>query len=46
MDLVLGTLVLRPYVCAFVASYLILGAMDLGWRRTLLFGAWVAPVAK
>ena len=45
MDLVLGTLVLRPYVFAFLASYLIVGAMDLGWRRTLLFGAWVWPVA-
>ena len=45
MDLVLGTLVLRPYVFAFLASYLIVGARDLGWRRTLLFGAWVWPVA-
>jgi Carotenoid biosynthesis protein len=45
MDLVLGTLVLRPYVFAFLASYVIVGAMDLGWRRTLLFGAWVWPVA-
>lgn len=45
MDLVLGTLALRPYVFAFVACYLFLGARDLGWRRTLLFGAWVWPVA-
>lgn len=45
MDLVLGTLVLRPYVFGFLASYLIVGAMDMGWRRTLLFGAWVSPVA-
>jgi len=45
MDVVLGTLVLRPYVFAFLASYLIVGATDLGWRRTLLFGAWVSPVA-
>ena len=36
---------LRPYVFAFLASYLIVGAMDLGRRRTLLFGAWVWPVA-
>jgi putative membrane protein len=45
MDLVLGTLALRPYVFGFLACYLILGAMDLGWRRTLAFGAWVWPVA-
>jgi putative membrane protein len=45
MDLVLGTLTLRPYVFAFLASYLCLGAVDLGWRRTFAFGAWVWPVA-
>src|SRR5687767_11416043 len=45
MDLVLGTLTLRPYVFAFLAAYLMLGARDLGWRRTLAFGAWVWPVA-
>jgi uncharacterized membrane protein len=45
MDLLLGTLVLRPYVFAFLASYLVAGVIDLGWRRTLLFGAWVWPVA-
>ena len=45
MDLVLGTLLLRPYVFAFLAGYLLLGVGDLGWRRTLLFGGWVWPVA-
>ena len=45
MDLVLGTLTLRPYVFAFLAAFLVLGACDLGWRRTLAFGAWVWPVA-
>ncbi|HEX5815632.1 MAG TPA: carotenoid biosynthesis protein [Methylomirabilota bacterium] len=45
MDLLLGTLVLRPYVFAFLVSYLVAGVIDLGWRRTLLFGAWVWPVA-
>jgi uncharacterized membrane protein len=45
MDIVLGTIGLRPYVFAFLACYLILGAMDLGWRRTLLFGSWVWLVA-
>ena len=45
MDLLLGTLVLRPYVFAFVALFLIAGARDLGVRRTLLFAAWVWPLA-
>ena len=36
MDLVLGTLVLRPYVFGFVACFLVAGALDLGWRRTLV----------
>jgi putative membrane protein len=45
MDLVLGTLVLRPYVFAFLACFLMSGALDLGWRRTLVFAAWVWPLA-
>jgi putative membrane protein len=45
MDLVLGTLALRPYVFAFLAAYLVCGARDVGWRRTLSFGAWVWPIA-
>jgi uncharacterized membrane protein len=44
-DLLLGTLILRPYVFGFLAAFLVAGAVDLGWRRTLLFGAWVGPVA-
>jgi putative membrane protein len=45
MDLVLGTLVLRWYVFTFLACFLVAGARDLGWRRTLLFAAWVWPLA-
>jgi hypothetical protein len=45
MDIVVGTLTLRPYVFAFFACYLILGTVELGWRRTLLFGGWVCLVA-
>jgi uncharacterized membrane protein len=45
MDLLLGTFVLRPYVFGFVAAFLVAGALDLGIRRTVLFGAWVTPVA-
>src|SRR5215813_5584774 len=45
MDLLVGTLVLRPYVFAFFVAFLLLGARDLGWRRTFVFGAWVLPLA-
>jgi Carotenoid biosynthesis protein len=45
MDLLVGTFLLRPYVFGFLAAFLVAGAADLGWRRTLLFGAWVGPVA-
>jgi carotenoid biosynthesis protein len=45
MDLLIGTLVLRPYVFAFLVAFLVAGARDLGLRRTLLFAGWVGPVA-
>lgn len=45
MDIVIGTLALRPYVFAFLAAYLVLGVRDLGWRSTLVFGGWVWLVA-
>jgi hypothetical protein len=45
MDLLIGTLVLRPYVFLFMAAFLVAGARDLGLRRTLLFGAVVWPIA-
>lgn len=45
MDVLVGTLLLRPYVFAFVAAFLLVGAADIGWRRTLLFGASVGPLA-
>ncbi len=45
MDLLIGTLVLRPYVFGFLACYIVAGVLDLGWRRTLAFGASVWPVA-
>src|SRR5436189_293148 len=38
MDLVIGTLALRPYVFAFLALFLVAGFLDVGWRRTLVFG--------
>lgn len=45
MDLLIGTVLLRPYVFVFLAVFLAAGAVDLGWRRTLLFLSWVWPVA-
>jgi len=45
MELVFGTLVLRPYVFAFLACFIAAGVVDLGWRRTLAFAAWVWPLA-
>jgi uncharacterized membrane protein len=45
MDLLIGTLVLRPYVFLFMAAFLVAGARDLGLRRVLRFGAVVWPIA-
>jgi putative membrane protein len=45
VDVVVGTLWLRPYVFAFLAAFLVAGTLDLGGRRTLLFTASVWPVA-
>jgi uncharacterized membrane protein len=45
MDLLVGTVTLRPYVFAFLALFLVAGARDLGWRRTLGFAGCVWPVA-
>jgi putative membrane protein len=45
MDLLIGTLWLRPYVFGFLLVFLVAGARDLGWWRTLLFAGCVAPVA-
>ena len=45
MDLLIGTFVLRPYVFGFLAAFVVAGWLDLGVRRTLLFAAWVGPLA-
>lgn len=45
MDLLVGTITLRPYVFAFLAGFLVAGVLDLGWRRTLAFTGCVWPVA-
>ena len=45
MDLLVGTVVLRPYVFGFLGAFIAAGVVDLGWRRTLGFTACVWPVA-
>jgi uncharacterized membrane protein len=45
MDLLIGTVALRPYVFIFLAAFLVAGARDLGLRRTLLFGGLFWPLA-
>src|SRR5213593_150370 len=45
MDLLVGTVALRPYVFAFLAVFVAAGFVDLGWRRTRGFTACVWPVA-
>ena len=45
MDLLVGSIALRPYVFLFLAAFLWAGARDLGPRRTLLFGGVVWPIA-
>lgn len=44
VELFLGTVLLRPYVFGFLAGFLVAGTLDLGWRRTLRFGACVSPI--
>ncbi|HET7341229.1 MAG TPA: carotenoid biosynthesis protein [Methylomirabilota bacterium] len=45
MELLVGTLTLRPYVFGFLAAFLLAGMLDLGLRRTLLFAGWLGPLA-
>ena len=45
MSLLLGSLLLRPYVFLFLLAYLVVAIRDLGLRRTAVFTAWVWPVA-
>src|SRR5437764_5743916 len=45
LDLIVGTVTLRPYVFAFLGLFLAAGSADLGWRRTVLFGSVVWPIA-
>ena len=44
MDLLVGTVTLRPYVFAFLIGFVVAAVPDLGWRRTLGFVACVWPL--
>ncbi len=44
-SLVIGTLVLRPYVFLFLAVYLVAATRDWGLRRALAFTGWAWVVA-
>ena len=44
MDLLVGTVTLRPYVFAFLIGFVVAAVPDLGWRRTLGFAACVWPL--
>jgi uncharacterized membrane protein len=43
--LLMGTLLLRPYVFVFLATFVVLAARDLGWRRTWGWLGWSCAVA-
>jgi uncharacterized membrane protein len=45
MDLLVATVLLRPYVFGFLAAFLAAATADLGARRTALFAACLWPVA-
>ena len=45
MDLLVGSILLRPYVFLFLGAFVWAGARDLGLRRTLRFGGGVWPIA-
>ena len=45
MDLLVGSLTLRPYVFLFLVAFLVAAVRDVGWARTLLFGGVVWPIA-
>ncbi len=37
LQLLVGTVVLRPYVFIFLICYLVIASQNLGWRRTLVY---------
>jgi uncharacterized membrane protein len=45
MELILSTVLLRPYVFGFFLAFAVSAGTDLGWPRMALFAACVWPVA-
>ncbi|MBU5637001.1 carotenoid biosynthesis protein [Geomonas sp. Red69] len=37
LDIAVGTVIMRPYVFAFFAVYLVAAVLHLGWKKTILF---------
>ncbi len=37
LSLLIGTVILRPYVFLFLALYLVVASQQIGWKRTLLW---------
>ncbi|HKZ16588.1 MAG TPA: carotenoid biosynthesis protein, partial [Geobacteraceae bacterium] len=49
LHLLVGTVVMRPYVFAFMAAYLVAATAHLGWRKTLCFtivGYFIAFISE
>lgn len=45
IELLIGTILLRPYVFVFLACYLLLAITHIGWKRTALFSVLAYLVA-
>ncbi|MHC1743527.1 MAG: carotenoid biosynthesis protein [Syntrophobacteraceae bacterium] len=52
LQLLWGTVILRPYVFVFLAVYLVAGSAHMGWRRTLVYLpvgyglAWISELSS
>jgi uncharacterized membrane protein len=49
LHLIAGTVAMRPYVFAFMAAYLLVAMLHLGWRKTLCFtvvGYFIAFISE
>ena len=43
-SLLLGTIVLRPYVFVFLAVYLTIAILNMGLVRSIVFTVWLIPL--
>ena len=46
LELLLGTIWLRPYVFIFLFSYLVIATLDMGVKRSILFTALAFGIVK